>query len=91
MRDALLLSLRAALAQHVAPMIAEGLATLNRALDGRPWLVCEDFTVADLNVAAVLPPSRAEHLDLAPYPNVADWLARCYERPAARATRAKYG
>ena len=91
MRDALLADLRAALAGHAGPMIAEGLATLNRALDGRSWLVGESFSVADLNVAAVLSPSRAEHLDLAPYPHVAAWLARCYARPAARATRAKYG
>ena len=91
MRDALLPSLRAALAQHTAPMIAAALATLNRALDGRSWLVGEAFTVADLNVACVLSPSRAAHLDLASYPNVAAWLARCYARPAAVATRARFG
>jgi glutathione S-transferase len=91
LRDALLLKLRAALAEHTAPMIAAALATLNRALAGRSWLVGGAFSVADLNVAAVLSPSRAEHLDLAPYQHVADWLARCYARPAALATRAKYG
>jgi glutathione S-transferase len=91
MRDALLTDLRTAVTQHVKPIVAEGFATLNRALDGRSWLVGESFSVADLNVAAVLSPSRAEHLDLAPHPHVAAWLARCYARPAARATRAKYG
>ena len=29
-----------------------------------PWLVGEDFTVGDLNVAAVLSPSRTAHIDL---------------------------
>jgi glutathione S-transferase len=91
MRDTLLLSLRTALAEHMGPVIAQGLATLSRALGARPWLVGESFSVADLNVAAVLSPSRFLHLDLAPYPDVAAWLARCYDRPAARATRAKYG
>jgi glutathione S-transferase len=91
MRDALLANLRAAMADRVGPVIAAALAVLNRALEGRSWLVGEDFTVGDLNVAAVLSPSRAEHLDLSPYPDVAAWLARCYARPAAQATRARFG
>jgi glutathione S-transferase len=91
MRDALLASLRAALAEHTAPMIAAALATLDRALEGRSWLVGETFTVADLNIAAVLSPSRSEHLDLGPYRNVAAWLTACYARPAAQATRARFG
>jgi glutathione S-transferase len=91
MRDALLMSLRAALAPHTGPMIATALGTLNRALEARSCLVGDTFTVADLNVAGVLSPSRSEHLDLAPYRNVAAWLARCYARPAAQATRARFG
>jgi len=91
MRDARLAALRAAIADHAAVEIEGSLAVLGRALDDRHWLVGEDFTVADLNVAGVLSPSRAEHLDLAPHPNVAGWLARCYARPAARATRARFG
>jgi glutathione S-transferase len=83
MRDALLADLRAA--------IAAALTVLERALADRIWLIGGSFTVADLNVAAVLSPSRAEHLDLAPYPSVAAWLARCYARPAALATRARFG
>jgi len=90
MRDALLADVRAAVAPHVAPVIAAGLATLERVLAGRDWLIEDRFTVADLNVAAVLSPSRAEHLDLTPYPAVADWLARCYARPAAVATRRRF-
>ena len=90
MRDALLADLRAAAAPHVAPVIAAALATLERAPADRAWLLGGAFTVADLNVAAVLSPSRSSRLDLAPYPRVAGWLARCYGRPAAVAARARY-
>ena len=91
MRDALLTDLRAVIAEAASSAVAAALATLDRALEGRPWLLGETFTVADLNVAAVLSPSRAAHLDLTPYTNVAGWLARCYARPAAIATRARFG
>lgn len=91
MRDALLMNLREALAAHTAPLIAAALATLERALQGREWLTRYAFTVADLNVAGVLSPSRRQHLNLAPYPGVAAWLARCYARPAAVETRRRYG
>jgi glutathione S-transferase len=90
MRDALLADIPAALAPHVASLIAAGLTTLERALVGRDWLIDTRFTVADLNVAAVLSPSRSSELDLTPYSSVADWLARCYARPAAVATRARF-
>jgi glutathione S-transferase len=90
MRDALLADLRAAVAPHAARVIDVALATLERALAGREWLIEASFTVADLNVAAVLSPSRSSHLDLAPYPRVTAWLARCYARPAAVAARARF-
>lgn len=77
-------------AELVRPQIERGLAKLERALTGRDWLLGEAFSVADFNVACVLSPSRAEHLDLTPYPNIAAWLARCYARPAAVAARERY-
>jgi glutathione S-transferase len=90
MGDARLAEFRAATAPFTAPLIAEALATLERALAAREWLVGVSFTVADLNVAAVLSPTRSSKLDLRPYPKVSDWLASCYARPAARAARAKF-
>jgi len=90
MGDALLADLHAAAAPHAAPVVAVGLATLERALAGRDWMLGEAFTVADLNVAAVLSPSRSSRLDLSPYPRLADWLRRCYARPAAVAARARH-
>ncbi len=90
MRDARLAGLRAMIAEAVRPEIERSLAILERALADRPWLLGEAFTVADLNVAGVLSPSRAERLDLQPYPSVAGWLGRCYARPAAVATRRRF-
>lgn len=89
-RDRHLDRLRAVAAAELTVLASRGLAILERMLDGREWLVASHFTVADLNVAAVLSPSRASHLDLRPYPRVANWLARCYQRPAAVAVRARY-
>lgn len=90
MGDALLADLHAAAAPHAAPVIAAALATLERALADRDWLLGEAFTVADLNVAAVLSPSRASRLDLTAHARTAAWLARCYARPAARSARARH-
>jgi len=59
---------------------------LDAALAKQPYLIGNDFTVADLNVAAVI--SRATDMDLAAVPNLKAWLMRCLERPAARAALA---
>ena len=73
--------------------LAEALKVLEgpfRVLEGtladRPYLLGEDFTVADLNVAAVI--SRAIDMDLSATPRIGDRLERCLDRPAARAARA---
>lgn len=57
------------------------LGVLEGALAGRAYLLGERFTVADLNLAAVM--LRALRLDLSAYPNVKGWLERCTARPAA--------
>jgi glutathione S-transferase len=59
---------------------------LDSALTGRSYLLGDDFTVADLNVVAVI--SRAIDMDLTATPRLGDWLRRCLERPAAGAARA---
>jgi glutathione S-transferase len=58
---------------------------LDGALADRPYLLGNDFTVADLNVSAVI--SRAIDMDLSATPRLGDWLRRCLERPAARDAR----
>jgi glutathione S-transferase len=88
-RDALLAGLREA-SHHARTAIEAALHRLDEALANRHWLVGDHFDAADLNVAAVLSPSRAQSVDLQPYGHVRTWLARCYGRPAAMATRRRF-
>lgn len=63
------------------------LGVLDGALAKTPYLIGDDFTVADLNVAAILAWARPARIDMTPFPKVADWLGRCALRPAAKAAR----
>ena len=69
----------------------KSLAAPLKALDGvlgpTLYLLGDHFTVADLNVASILAWARPAHIDMSPFPKVAEWLKNCAERPAARATR----
>jgi glutathione S-transferase len=58
---------------------------LDEALSEQAYLVGNEFTVADLNVAAVI--SRAIEMDLSATPRLGAWLKRCLERPAALEAR----
>ena len=62
------------------------LAAPFRVLDGavaqQPYLLGDAFSIADLNVAAVI--SRAVGMDLSAVPHLQAWLTRCLDRPAAR-------
>jgi glutathione S-transferase len=55
---------------------------LDTAVAKQPYLIGNEFSVADLNVAAVI--SRAIDMDLSAVPNLKAWLTRCLDRPAAR-------
>jgi glutathione S-transferase len=76
----------AALREEALKVIAAPFKVLDAALAGKLYLLGDDFTVADLNVAAVI--SRAIDMDLSAVPNLKAWLVRCLERPAARAVLA---
>ncbi len=89
-RDVLLSGVLDGVRKLSVPLVRRALIVLNRVLAERAWIVADHFTVADLNIAGVLSPSRSAHLDLQPYPNVTGWLSRCYDRPAARSTRARF-
>lgn len=89
-RDALLADLRSAIGDRARAMVDRSLTILETTLNRRRWLVADHFTVADLNVAAVLSPSRAAHIDFMAYPHAHDWLRRCYARPAAVAVRERF-
>jgi glutathione S-transferase len=89
-QDALLAELRQVIGTHAQRAVSSALEVLDSALAERRWLASRHFTVGDLNVAAILSPSRARLLDLKPYRHVDDWLSRCYARPAALATRHRF-
>lgn len=90
-RDAGAAELRARASDSMAQLALASLQVLNAALTGREWLVGDRFTVADLNVAGVLSPSRTADLDLAPFGAVQRWRSACYQRPAALAVRRNLG
>ena len=82
-KDLLLADLITAIGDRANSMVYQSLGVLERALNGQPWLLGEYFTVGDLNVAAVLSPSRSRALNLSANPRVSEWLERCYARPGA--------
>ena len=63
-------------------VLAAPFKVLDAAVAKQEYLLGNDFTVADLNVAAVI--SRAIDMDLSAVSNLKAWLTRCLERPAAR-------
>ena len=58
------------------------LKVLDAALSGGDWLVGEDFSVADLNVASVMHLMKMIDLNYAEHANVQRWADACYARPA---------
>jgi glutathione S-transferase len=72
----------AALREAALRVLAAPFKVLDTAVAAQPYLLGADFTVADLNVAAVI--SRAVDMDLSAWPSLKSWLTRCLERPAAR-------
>lgn len=63
-------------------VIAKPFRILDAAVAQQPYLLGDAFTVADLNVAAVI--SRAVDMDLSAVPNLKAWLTRCLDRRAAQ-------
>jgi glutathione S-transferase len=73
----------AALRDEALKVVASPFRVLDAAVMSEPYLLGQDFTIADLNVAAVI--SRAADMDLTAWPHLKAWLKRCLDRPAARA------
>ena len=61
-------------------VLAAPFKVLDAAVTQQQYLLGVDFTVADLNVAAVI--SRAIHGPFG-WPHLQSWLTHCLERPAA--------
>jgi glutathione S-transferase len=76
----------AAKREEALAVLATPFRVLDAAVAAHPYLLGDEFTVADLNVAAVI--SRAVDMNLSAVPHLKDWLARCLKRPAARAALA---
>ena len=79
------------------PKVVEGagkglqrpLKVLDSALAGRNWLVGDQFSVADLNVAAVMMLLKRIDFRYAEHANVQRWADACYARPALARAMAK--
>ena len=65
------------------------LKVLDNALAGRDWLIGSSFSVADLNVAAVMQLLQMVRFDYAAHANVQRWADACYARPALARARAR--
>jgi glutathione S-transferase len=67
--------------EEALQILAAPFMVLDAALTTQPYLLGSEFSIADLNVAAVI--SRAIDMDLSAVPNLKAWLVRCLTRPAA--------
>ena len=74
---------------EVRKLAGRWLGHLERRLQGREWIACDDFTVADIMMAGVLRSIRRTDL-MQPYPSLAAYYERCQSRPAWQRTLALY-
>lgn len=72
----------ASIAERAELLLKRPLQVLNSALDNRDYLLGNDFTVADLNVASILAWAQRSGMDFTFVPEVDRWLEACYDRPA---------
>lgn len=70
-------------------ILQQPFAVLEQALAETDYLLGDHFSLADLNVAAVLSWARAARMQLGDYPRLQAWLKRCTSRPACRQTLRK--
>lgn len=70
--------------ERAVAALQKPLGVLNGALDGRPYLLGDDFCVADLNLAAIFSWAKLARLDFSDYPNAGTWLNACLARDGWR-------
>jgi glutathione S-transferase len=75
-------------AQKAVDALKGPFGVINQALAGKQYLLGDNFTIADLNVASVCSWASMLRLDLAGTPAAADWLKRCLGREANQRVRA---
>lgn len=71
-------------AQDALTRLDRPLRVLNDHLAHQPYLIGDRFTIADVNVASIIGWVTAAGENLENHPNVANWMTRCSNRPAAR-------
>ena len=58
------------------------LTTLDNNLEGKKYILGNEFTLGDLNVSSVVTVCHAVKFDLSEYKNISSWLGLISERPA---------
>ena len=74
-------------AKKAAEALKAPLKVLDDQLKGRDHLLGKDFTIADLNVAAVLSFALLVKLDMSATPAAQAWLQKCLGRDANKKVR----
>lgn len=80
----------APLKDRIDSEIANHLGYIEKALEGRPYLLGDEFSGADVQMSFVGEVARAFGR-LGPYPNVAAWVDRLHARPAFKRALEKGG
>ena len=62
--------------------VHDALGIVERALEGKEYLVGGKFSYADLAIAGFVPFFARIGVDLSPFKNIQAWIARCTSRPA---------
>jgi glutathione S-transferase len=74
---------------EVRKLAGRWLGGVERRLEGREWIACEDFTVADILMSCVLRSIRKTDL-MDPYPRIKEYYQRTVARPAWQRTLGLY-
>lgn len=74
---------------EVRKLAGRWLGGVERRLEGREWIACADFTVADIVLAGVLRTIRKRDL-MDPFPRIQAFYRRAFARPAWQRTLALY-
>lgn len=75
--------------EEVPKLAQRWLGGVERRLEGREWIACDDFTVADIMMSGVLRGIRKTDI-MGPFPRVQAYYQRCMARPAWQRTLGLY-
>ena len=74
--------------EELPKLAARWLGDLERRLEGREWIACAEFTVADIMMASILRGIRKTDL-MDPFPKLKAYYERCHARAAWQRTLAQ--